>query len=378
MGDYDSTIPNLDAVTTPASTDLLATRQSGDTKDKKVTRAQMHTLESGEHLVLPQVNEAATPTLAFGVGANTGFYEESNGVLRFASEGSARLAMDGNSLRYLVGSNGAAIAAGAATATVPTIIPNIIDADVGIGRAALDQLSLIAGGKEMLRLVETGTATTDQLIIGPAGVIGAAATPSLAFGDGDTGFWENVDDTLNMSFAGAQRYVFSSNELRSADTNGFQLKRAAGSATVPVFTFVGDTDTGVNGTADVLSLIAGGVEALRLSEATGVLWQVECDVGLTADVGSAQGNGVILSTYNVYDTVGTAGDAATLPATFGVGTMVYIKNGAAANSMDVFPASGDDAGAGANTAVAIAAGDFAVFLGTTANATWEKIMGGTA
>jgi hypothetical protein len=46
--------------------------------------------------------------------------------------------------------------------------------------------------------------------------------------------------------------------------------------------------------------------------------------------------------------------------------------------MDVFPASGDDAGAGLNTAVAVAAGDFAVFMGTVADTTWTKIAGGNA
>ena len=57
-----------------------------------------------------------------------------------------------------------------------------------MGRAAADQLSLIAGGKEMLRLVETGTATSDQIIIAPAGIIGSAAQQALAFGEGDRGF----------------------------------------------------------------------------------------------------------------------------------------------------------------------------------------------
>jgi hypothetical protein len=75
--------------------------------------------------------------------------------------------------------------------------------------------------------------------------------------------------------------------------------------------------------------------------------------------------------------VANAGDAATLPATFEVGHRVHVKNDGA-NSMDVFPASGDNAGAGTNVAVAVAAGDFAVFMGTVANTTWTKIMGGTA
>ena len=141
-----------------------------------------------------------------------------------------------------------------------------------------------------------------------------------------------------------------------------------------------DTDTGIAWTAaDALSLVAGGVQAMKYTEASsGVIRLQQANTGLTADSSSIQGGGVITSSHNIYDTVGTAGDAATLPATFQVGTIIFVKNGAAANSMDVFPASGDDLGAGANTAVAVAAGDFKVFMGTTANATWESIMGGTA
>lgn len=103
---------------------------------------------------------------------------------------------------------------------------------------------------------------------------------------------------------------------------------------------------------------------------------VEADVGLTANSNSSQGDSPITSSYNVYSTVVTTGDAATLPAIFAVGHIVYIKNDGA-ESMDVFPASGDDAGAGAETAVAIPNGESKTFIATAADATWtELIVGG--
>jgi len=141
-----------------------------------------------------------------------------------------------------------------------------------------------------------------------------------------------------------------------------------------------DADTGIGWAfADGISLITGGVEAQRWWESSSsCVTSVDHNAGLTADVGSAQGSGTISSSYNVYSTVGTAGDSTTLPGNFDAGTLIYVKNDAATNSMDVFPASGDDAGAGADTAVAVAAGDFAVFFATTANTTWTKLMGGTA
>lgn len=103
----------------------------------------------------------------------------------------------------------------------------------------------------------------------------------------------------------------------------------------------------------------------------------EANVGLTADVGSAQGNGIITAFYNVYSTVATTGDAATLQSTFAAGTIVYIKNDGV-NSMDVFPALGDDAGAGTNTAVAVAAGESKTFIATATDATWTELIVGAA
>lgn len=260
----DSKISALTAVTTPASTDEFAVNQGGTSL--KMTRAQIHALQSGEHLVLPQVDEQATPTIAFG--------------------------------------------------------------------------------------------------------------------DGDTGFYESADDVMNIAVNGAVRWRIDVSFLGSSGSNRPGFVNEAPTTTNPVIVpAADDLDTGIStGGADQLSLIAGAIEAVRFTEVSShVLQQVQANVGLTADSGSAQGNGVILSSYNVYSTVGSAGDAATLPATFAVGTIVHVKNSAATNSMDVFPASGDDAGAGTDTAVAVAAGAFAVFMCTTADATWTKIAaGGTA
>jgi hypothetical protein len=207
------------------------------------------------------------------------------------------------------------------------------------------------------------------------------ATPTLTFGDGDTGFYESVDDTLDIAIGGNARWFINSSLLSGSGAVTGALKRELATATNPsLLPNRDDQDTGIGrSNADQLALIAGGQTAVLLTEAlTSVQVLNQANTGLTADVGSSQGDGVIESSYNVYASVGTAGDAATLPSEFGIGSIVYIKNDDSTNSMDVFPASGDDAGAGTDTAVAIAAGDFAVFMGTALNTTWTKLMGGTA
>jgi hypothetical protein len=194
------------------------------------------------------------------------------------------------------------------------------------------------------------------------------ANPTLAFGDGDTGFFEVFDDGLAVSLGGTYRWLWSGDSFQANNTNGPQLLNETASTNNPtLIPNRNDSATGIGSSGNThVNIIASAVEAVRYSAASGsVLQTMESNVGLTADVSSVQGGGVITSTYNVYSTVGTGGDCATLPSSFNVGTIIYVKNDGA-NSMDVFPASGDNAGAGVDVAVAVAAGDFAVFLGTIA------------
>ena len=211
--------------------------------------------------------------------------------------------------------------------------------------------------------------------------VGEPLTPTLAFGDGDTGFYEGGDDDLRIAMQTVWKWRFQSNVFEGAFGGAPRILNETATDTNPTFCpHRSSSTTGLGASASgVVSIIAGGVEAQRISQASSaILHAYQADVGLTAHTDSVQGAGVILSSYNIYSTVGTAGDAATLPAVAIVGTKVYVKNDAAVNSMDIFPASGDDAGAGTDAAVAVAAGDFAIFLCTVANATWTKIMGGTA
>lgn len=241
---------------------------------------------------------------------------------------------------------------------------------------ALQPVEIILGSRTIDGDLQL-SGTTNQLILPQSN---DAATPTLAFGDGDTGFYEVSDDfSINISLGGAVRGAIGTNGFVGPDAstlNGAFRASVAASATVPVFVPVAsDLNSGVGSAgADQLSFIVGAIEGIRLTgDATDVLVAHEANVGLTADSGSVQGGGVITSSFNVYSTVGTTGDAATLPATFIVGTIVYTTNDGA-NSMDVFPASGDDAGSGAETAVAVAAGASALFLATSASATWTPVF----
>jgi hypothetical protein len=95
--------------------------------------------------------------------------------------------------------------------------------------------------------------------------------------------------------------------------------------------------------------------------------------GLTAHAGGGQTNALpIVSNISRFTTVATAGDSAVLPLSL-VGMQIVIYNAATTNSMNVYPSSSDNTGAGgkinalsANAAYAVAAGHIATFYCTTA------------
>jgi hypothetical protein len=109
-------------------------------------------------ILLPQNNDAANPTLAFGVGANTGFYERAADSLAVCTNGTIRARFDIGGIRSDDGA-GFRCSNRAATATQATLMPNTSDGDTGLGWVAADSLSLIAGGVSIAQLTEAANQT---------------------------------------------------------------------------------------------------------------------------------------------------------------------------------------------------------------------------
>ena len=87
------------------------------------------------------------------------------------------------------------------------------------------------------------------------------------------------------------KFMLDGNHFRADQTNGASMRNEVPSATNPVFTFNNDVDTGMGrAAADVLSLIAGGAEQLRLDNgnATAKFYNnisFEANKGITNQVG---------------------------------------------------------------------------------------------
>ncbi len=139
----DTKISALTAVVTPASTDEFAVNQGGTSK--KMTRAQVHTLESGESLIGENaagpsiVDEAATvtnPTLIPNrAELTTGIGWSSAGILSLIASAHVELS----------GANAPALVNAVASDTVPTLCPAKLDLDTGIGRRTNNIANLVAG-----------------------------------------------------------------------------------------------------------------------------------------------------------------------------------------------------------------------------------------
>jgi hypothetical protein len=204
---------------------------------------------------------------------------------------------------------------------------------------------------------------------------GLSTNPTIDFQSGD-GFYSPAASQIGVQIDDDAAYLFTINEFRGASSAAPKIDIAGTGLTTANFTWVDDENTGVthaSGDTDNLGIVAGGIRATQWIEASShVLISDEIEVGMTAFATGGQGSATqITSSWSVFSTVAAGGDSSKLPASFVLGTRCYIKNDGAA-AMDVFPGSGDDLGAGADTAVSVAAGTSALFVATVANTTWTQ------
>ena len=145
-----------------------------------------------------------------------------------------------------------------------------------------------------------------------------AASPTLAFGDGDTGFYESADDALRISIAGVNKFfallVDGVYALGSVNNSGGLIIDRVPSAILPAFAFRGDYSTGLGyvGTSRP-ALISNGAPSFMAAKFTAIT---------TAQTVIANGSGdvtlVLSGTFTVSDGAGNvAGGVITATAPSG-------------------------------------------------------------
>jgi hypothetical protein len=154
-------------------------------------------VDSSGRVYLPTGN-TTNNALGFGSDGNTGFYERSNGYLVFQSEGSEVLEIQNGALvGWAGGSFG--LRNEVTTASNPSINPDATDVDTGLGQAAEDQLSLIAGGSEIMRLNSTGAFIANNQVCTAANGL-CNNTQSASYQSSAAG-WTNTSTTTSTSLA---------------------------------------------------------------------------------------------------------------------------------------------------------------------------------
>ncbi len=181
----------------------------------------------------------------------------------------------------------------------------------------------------------------------------------LTFGGVVTGLRSPSPGSVAIMAGGANQVEVTTSFMLGRLNGMFTIGQTRlASYTVPQYTWRGDTDSGLTrGGEDQVSIVCGGVEGIRFAEVGGgVLQSNNVKAGITADVGSVQGGSPLTSSVNQISVCANVGDAVTAPACItGLSHVLTILN-SGANACDVFPASGDNLGAGVDTAVSLAAG----------------------
>ena len=105
--------------------------------------------------------------------------------------------------------------------------------------------------------------------------------------------------------------------------------------------------------SDNLSDVAS-IGMLNENETMTQEWYETVTAGITATNPGGQGDSALVSSINEISTVGTTNDAVTLPSAVAGLNVKVINNGA--NTLEIWPASGDNLGAGVDTATTLASG----------------------
>ena len=170
---------------------------------------------------------------------------------------------------------GPAILNEAATSTNPTLVPNKADDNTGIGWISADAISLVTGGVSRFGVYSSQLQANDAA--GPA-IMNEAATgtnPTLVpnKAETDTGIGWNGADQLAFVHGGVQSFFVGGGGIYATNTSGGSVLNETASGVNPTLVPQrSDGDTGIGwDTSDEISIIAGGVSAIRANGAAEVI-----------------------------------------------------------------------------------------------------------
>jgi hypothetical protein len=261
------------------------------------------------------------------------------------------------------------LAAGSEAAPAYTFIGQTDD---GMFSPAPGQVALTVAGVEAMRVEENGAGVV-QLIVPSQN---DPLLPSLAFGTGVSGFFESAPNVIRVAINAVSEFEFNSAEFKGVASNAPSLRNTAAAFNGPnIHARSSDTNTGIgSGGLDDLSVVCGSIPAKIWEEVSSqILETIKIRTGVTASTTQAQGQGLLTSSWNEIATVANTNDVVTMPViTTTVGKHVLIINNGA-NTLQVFPNTGQDLGAGVNVSITIATGLQRQYQ-SIASLVWQRII----
>ena len=92
------------------------------------------------------------------------------------------------------------------------------------------------------------------------------AAPTFAFGDGDTGIYEGIDDIFYFSNGGVLSWRLTNSLFTTSTAGGVRLSGDVGTAASPTYAFSNDADTGIyRGGVNILGFTTAGVAAAQFN-----------------------------------------------------------------------------------------------------------------
>ena len=284
---------------------------------------------------------------------------------------------------------GPAILNEAATTTNPTLVPNKADIDTGLGWST-NALEFIVNSSRPVRID-----ANDLIVFGGtikcSGTVVAGETPTTA---GHPVMLNEVASAVNPVFA-----LADDNDTGLGSSGADQLSLIAGATetlrcettvltpmvplavgTIDITADSGDivlidmsvTDVPAAATSESIAIAIDAtpiITAKALADSSGGIYEHEVvmggyvrrksTVGITASTTQIIGNGPLTSDINQISVCVNLNDTVTLPVDQ-IGREVYVYNDGA-QTLQVFPASGDDLGGGAGISTTIVAGGWKRF-----------------
>jgi hypothetical protein len=328
-------------------------------------------------------------------GANENLTLDAKGTGTVTINGTATGAVKLSSLTTITSANANALAVGANGTTNPVIQ---VDASTGSVATGLLAKGAAAAGGMALSVISSGA--NENL------TLDAKGTGTVTFNGTATGqivmgalFRDTAADSLTAHAGGGQGSALAltkqNNRITTVATAADSVALPASAAGMevivinsganPMQVFGAGTDTingvatatGVSQMANSLVLYTCVTAGAWFTEGLGTGFSASFPTqsavnSLTAFATGGQASATALTaTINRVTTVATIGDSVKLP-TSAVGMVIAVSNAAAANAMDIFPASGDIIDAlAANTAVRVNAGTTLTFWCSVAG-TWHS------